>query len=320
MSHLAAVSHLAMSKRARSDDERAAGNASKKQARLNAVDDELEASLECPVCLLTSFPPVRQCPNGHVICDACSKRCPKCPTCRSEPTSIRNLMVEKIAQRQKWPCRFADAGCHTLLDFSVAANAHFGKCEYRAQKCCAFPGCGVEMTLHASTVVQHLTNEHNMEVESWLDINTKIGHAMVYVLGKSDLKSTRGFADNYLISHHDAHFLFVISDSDTHLNFSITRLGMRNEVDGLEVVVRFEDKHKRQHEHREPIICLQERCQRIDAGICSVLDSYDGSLQMRKALVWEDFAEDCSASAVGKHRTGNMRFFQFSIAIRKAVI
>ena len=57
-------------------------------------DEELwRQEMECPVCFCTQFSPVRQCPNGHTLCDDCSKHsaCKKCPTCRAAPTSIRCL-------------------------------------------------------------------------------------------------------------------------------------------------------------------------------------------------------------------------------------
>ena len=57
--------------------------------------------LQCPVCMSgLLLPPVRQCPNGHLLCDPCSKQpaCAKCPTCRSSPTNIRCLALEKVAE------------------------------------------------------------------------------------------------------------------------------------------------------------------------------------------------------------------------------
>ena len=51
--------------------------------------------LECPVCISTMIPPIRQCQNGHTICDTCSKSVDKCVICRIDgrPT-IRNLALE----------------------------------------------------------------------------------------------------------------------------------------------------------------------------------------------------------------------------------
>lgn len=69
--------------------------------------------LSCPVCLCSPLlPPARQCPNGHLLCDACSKQpaCAKCPTCRSAPTNIRCLALEKVAgaEGMSAPCPHCD--------------------------------------------------------------------------------------------------------------------------------------------------------------------------------------------------------------------
>ena len=70
--------------------------------------------LSCPVCLCSPLlPPARQCPNGHLLCDACSKQpaCAKCPTCRSSPTNIRCLALEKVAGAEgiTAPCPHCEA-------------------------------------------------------------------------------------------------------------------------------------------------------------------------------------------------------------------
>ena len=65
----------------------------KMQKQSDSDEELLRQEMECPVCFCTQFSPVRQCPNGHTLCDDCSKHsaCKKCPTCRAAPTSIRCL-------------------------------------------------------------------------------------------------------------------------------------------------------------------------------------------------------------------------------------
>jgi hypothetical protein len=49
-------------------------------------EESIAACLECPVCFENPMlPPIRQCENGHVLCDSCSSRCSECPQCRARP-------------------------------------------------------------------------------------------------------------------------------------------------------------------------------------------------------------------------------------------
>jgi len=62
---------------------------------------EVEAELECPVCLELSQPPIYQCPEGHIVCSACKpllKTCPQCDTKYTDPP-IRCRFAEKLAQK-----------------------------------------------------------------------------------------------------------------------------------------------------------------------------------------------------------------------------
>eukprot|EP00277_Geminigera_cryophila_P005520 CAMPEP_0179429802 /NCGR_PEP_ID=MMETSP0799-20121207/15079_1 /TAXON_ID=46947 /ORGANISM="Geminigera cryophila, Strain CCMP2564" /LENGTH=465 /DNA_ID=CAMNT_0021205871 /DNA_START=595 /DNA_END=1989 /DNA_ORIENTATION=- len=298
----------ASKKRARSDEfetlECLAENASTKMARLETLIDEVKASLQCPVCQLTSFPPVKQCPNGHIICADCQKQCQRCPVCRDDPATVRNLIVEKIGQTQcKWPCHFADAGCQQTVSFNSTASAHFSKCEYRTQKCCPIVGCPLSMTLNPETIVQHLVSQHKVNEENWPDVGSSNGQVKVGLLFESDLHSA-GHDREYLVRHCTAHFLFVIGHSNTHLNFRMTAIGGRDAVQGLEVVVRFMDKQAQFHTFCEPITSLQER---IDAGNVDY-----GSFQMPKSLLWNQCVEACAG-------TEGYRVFHYHVTIRKTL-
>ena len=63
---------------------------------------ELEAELECPVCMEVSRPPIYQCEEGHIICSTCKpllKVCPhNCGQKYSEP-AIRCRFAEKLADK-----------------------------------------------------------------------------------------------------------------------------------------------------------------------------------------------------------------------------
>lgn len=63
---------------------------------------EIEAELECPVCMEVSRPPIYQCEEGHIICSNCKpllKVCPhNCGQKYSEP-AIRCRFAEKLADK-----------------------------------------------------------------------------------------------------------------------------------------------------------------------------------------------------------------------------
>ena len=67
-----------------------------------ALVKELE-EYDCPYCMEKLYPPVFQCPNGHLFCEDCIDKYDRCPTCetstvRNDPAGghIRNLEIERI--------------------------------------------------------------------------------------------------------------------------------------------------------------------------------------------------------------------------------
>ena len=58
----------------------------RKEPERASAEEEVLASLECPVCFSRMMPPFSQCANGHVLCNECKpnivKQDNKCPTCR----------------------------------------------------------------------------------------------------------------------------------------------------------------------------------------------------------------------------------------------
>jgi len=62
---------------------------------------EVEAELECPVCMDVSRPPIYQCEEGHIVCPNCKPMLKECPICSqrySEP-AIRCRFAEKLADK-----------------------------------------------------------------------------------------------------------------------------------------------------------------------------------------------------------------------------
>lgn len=110
--------------------------------------------------------PIRQCPNGHVLCDRCSQtpECSfACPQCRAHPTNIRNLALEILAEGIEIECGNAASGCKALIKYSDAAS-HMAVCEFKPIRC-PCEGCIDMLPLNAPMIVNHLVTKHSCSVK-----------------------------------------------------------------------------------------------------------------------------------------------------------
>jgi E3 ubiquitin-protein ligase SIAH1 len=111
--------------------------------------------IECPVCMQYMVPPIKICTNGHNICSKCRGRVTSCPTCRAEFSEIRNVALENIARRLKYPCANRQSGCLELLSMEHIAK-HHAVCVYGEIKCplhlaeqCSWKGLKDDLKEHA---------------------------------------------------------------------------------------------------------------------------------------------------------------------------
>jgi len=79
-------------------------------------------------------PPVKMCRNGHNICSSCREGVRCCPTCRADFSVNRNLALENIARRLKYPCANRRSGCIELFSIEHIAE-HRAVCVYGEIKC-----------------------------------------------------------------------------------------------------------------------------------------------------------------------------------------
>jgi E3 ubiquitin-protein ligase SIAH1 len=120
-----------------------------------ALDEALLRELECPVCLEYMVPPINLCTNGHNVCSKCRESVQLCPTCRDELLDTRNVTVENIARRQKYPCANRQSGCLELFSIEHIAK-HQAVCDYGKFKCplhlfknCSWNGLKNDLKEHA---------------------------------------------------------------------------------------------------------------------------------------------------------------------------
>jgi hypothetical protein len=87
-----------------------------------ALDKALLSDLECPECMEYMVPPITLCNNSHSICSKCIEEDDCCPTCSARVSKIKNLILESIARRRKYPCAIRDNGCSDLLSIEHIAE------------------------------------------------------------------------------------------------------------------------------------------------------------------------------------------------------
>jgi len=120
-----------------------------------ALDESVLSDLECPVCMEYMVPPIKLCTNGHSICNICRQSVQCCPTCRASFTETRNVALENIARRVKYPCTNRQGGCLDVFSIEHIAE-HQAVCVYREIKCpfhtywhCPWKGFKCHLKKHA---------------------------------------------------------------------------------------------------------------------------------------------------------------------------
>lgn len=73
--------------------------------------DVIRKITECAICKEYMLPPIHCCRTGHIICNNCQKKMPKCPTCLAPFISARNYAVEELCSNVIIPCQ------NTTCDF-----------------------------------------------------------------------------------------------------------------------------------------------------------------------------------------------------------
>lgn len=94
----------------------------------------LTSLLECPVCGDYAEPPILQCRNGHHLCTRCRQRVARCPICRAEKDTNRNLALDHLAEMNLFHCKYRSLGCSASLTIA-AKQKHDMSCEYGPCSC-----------------------------------------------------------------------------------------------------------------------------------------------------------------------------------------
>lgn len=121
-------------------------------------------SFECPICFYYMTDEILICSTGHSICQKCSKKLDKCPTCKS-PFTGRNYSMESVVKLFKLPCKNSDF-CNKYIEGSNY-KFHATNCFYNTYACpfaktkgsCTWKGL-------YNALITHLQSDHEKLVHS----------------------------------------------------------------------------------------------------------------------------------------------------------
>lgn len=100
----------------------------------DSLINDLLIELECPVCSAYLTPPIRQCATGHSICESCRNKLTRCGLCESNFTESRNISLEGLAVKMRYPCINKSTGCTAVLAYNER-EVHELQCKYKGFNC-----------------------------------------------------------------------------------------------------------------------------------------------------------------------------------------
>lgn len=142
----------------------ARGESPSRSPRRGEYDEAAAQHMECPVCMeLPMLPPIRQCPNGHTLCDGCAAQVGRCPTCTATPVNIRNLGMERLAESLRFSCKHAPLCSRKVMYGEL--TAHAGICKFRPIRCPVFGApCTSEVPMCIDVICEHLEHRHGFDI------------------------------------------------------------------------------------------------------------------------------------------------------------
>jgi hypothetical protein len=127
---------------------------------------------------------IKQCKNGHHICENCGSKVEKCPSCK-EKIDIRSLQLEKLREVTPFPCQNQENGCKVNLKLKYLENHQDNKCHHGLLQC-VMPNC--KETKPLKDLISHLDSQHH-KFEASLILGTAIVNFRIesgHFYGKGD--------------------------------------------------------------------------------------------------------------------------------------
>jgi len=122
--------------------------------------------LECPVCFeVPREGPILSCPNGHHLCQSCSKRITSCPVCKDPNINIRNVLAEKMVEvaLKDVPIKCKFSGCE-VRNVLGELSQHEKLCPHRTVACPSFHRGACDWHGPLSEMVKHIKEKKCVQV------------------------------------------------------------------------------------------------------------------------------------------------------------
>lgn len=101
---------------------------------MDSLLDDLLVELECPICSSYMSPPIHQCSTGHSVCESCRKKLTCCALCQENFTESRNISLEGLAVKMRYPCVHRLTGCTATLSYNER-EIHELRCTFKGVRC-----------------------------------------------------------------------------------------------------------------------------------------------------------------------------------------
>ncbi|VEN40181.1 unnamed protein product [Callosobruchus maculatus] len=229
---------------------------------------DLLIELECPICTSYMVPPIRQCATGHSVCESCRNKLQKCALCQSNFTDSRNISLEGLAVKMRYPCVYKASGCTASLAYNER-EGHKLNCRYRGFACamekCSWVGPLEELAAHWASKKMTSRPYHMSNL-----CHTKMKNEAYYV---------------NIVEAYNKMFWFKCRLSNKKLYWAVQYIGNVGEADEYfyEIEIFKPGRTKRK-------VLMSDYCQPIDIPNAHLLKE-DGCIWMNTELV-EDFVNE----------------------------
>lgn len=207
---------------------------------------DLLAQLDCAVCLNKPiFPPIRQCPNGHLLCNSCSQKpqCQNCPQCRAYPTSIRNLALEKAAEGLILACPYEAKGCNKTNSY-LEAERHARHCDFKPFKCPVHGTqgtCKERLDMKPELILQHIVEKHGVQI---ISEGSEATEGVILEYDSTNGRIEGGWQDR-LVRADGMTFLVRVVEEGEHYGVRVQGLDVDTESCRFSCIITIERRRRR---------------------------------------------------------------------------
>nr|CAI5830797.1 unnamed protein product [Callosobruchus analis] len=99
-------------------------------------DKIIRQMFECSICKDYMIPPILQCLSGHSLCNTCTSKVEKCPSCEASLSGTRNFALEQATEKAQLACQNLLENCIYRTSLKRIA-AHEAECPRKPKRLCS---------------------------------------------------------------------------------------------------------------------------------------------------------------------------------------